>query len=405
MKPLQLDEIVMPVPTNPLAGKFAHLHDALRVELVELDAEIHGGELALITGSLILYLGEPGIAKSHLVNRMLMRITGMSYFHTLVDSYTGPDAVFGPLDLPTLRSTGAYMRRIANYLPAADVANIEEIFNAPDQILRAMHMIAYERKFNQDGVLKDVPLKAMFCSTNDLPKGGSTRAFFDRILQRFEVTAPMEKANIIHMLKFDPEEAPDAIMTWEDVVAAQAEVKLIHIPDEVYATLADIQRELDDENLGPSPRRLKMCTTLLRGEAWLDGADAVSLDHLPALVPAFWNSPSQIPDVEKVVLEHANPLERETLDLLKNINELGDMVEKGVAMKDADEQKGLGKEAYVKCGRAHKEYSTLVDKAGGSRRQLGLLQKCKDRLHAQSVRLLVDVFHVTDGSVKMPGES
>lgn len=401
----KFEDVVMPV-VDGLAGKFGQLHDALRVELVEMDAEIHGSCLATVTGSLVLYLGEPGIAKSYLGNRFWARISGKRYFHTLVDPFTGPDDIYGPLDLPTLKNTGARIRRMDGYLPTADVANIEEVFNAGPSILRSLHMIAYERQYNVDGRLIDVPLKVMFCSTNDLPKGGALRAFRDRILQTYFVEAPQEKANVIHMLKHKPVQNPEPILTWDDVLRAQEEVQKVHIPDSILGTMADISRQLDEENLAPSPRRLVMCTDLLRGEAWLEGSDEVAADHLPALIPALWDTPDQIAQVEKVVLEHANPLEKETLKLLADIDEIGSIVERGVAEKDKDAQATIGREAYLKAGKAHKSYKSLLDKAGGSRRQMGMLQQIKDKMHSHSVTLLKDVFHVPEGSgIKMPGES
>lgn len=403
MKALQFEEIVMPVPTG-LAGKFANLHDALRGELVELDPEIHGGCLAIATGSSLLLLGEPGIAKSYLGNRLFARISGMRYFHDLLDPFTDKDDIFGPLDLLTLKASGARIRLIKGYLPTADVANLEEIFNTSASLQRSLHMITYEHKFRQGAGLIDVPLKVMFCSTNDLPKGGASRAFRDRILQTYEVKAPQEKANIVHMLKHKPVENPDAVLTWEEVLEAQAAVKKVHIPDAVLGTIAEIQRQLDDENMAPSPRRLVMCTDLLRGEAWLEGAEAVSSDHLPALIPALWDTPDQISKVEEVVLQHANPLEKETLKLLNGVDEIAVLVQKGVDEKDAALQATKGREAYQKVRKAHQEYSDLLGKAGGSRRQLGLLQNIQDKLHTQSVTLLADVFHVTDGSVKLPNQ-
>jgi MoxR-like ATPase len=390
---MKMDKIEMPIPTGTLAGKFARMHDQLRGELLERDSEIHGALIALASGTNCLFLGEPGVAKSYLLNRLTERITDVNYFHCLVDNFSGPDALFGPLDLPTLRSTGAYVRRMDGYLPTAHITNIEECFNANESILRALHAAIYEHKYNVDGAWIDIPLNVMFASTNDLPKSSALRAFRDRLLQTYYVNNVQEHANKVEMLKLRPEPNPEPILSWDEVLEAQAQVRQIPIPESIYSTMANIARELDEENIAPSDRRLVMCTVLLQAEAWLDGAAEVCSDHLTALIPALWNTPDQIELVEKVVLEHANPLEKETLALLREVDKIADTIKRGKESPEQDQRDSIGREAFLLLKRAHADFAVIRDQVGGSRRQLGLLQTAQDRMHTQTgeVLELIDV--------------
>ena len=380
------------IPTQPLLDKMTALSDALSAEVYERPAEIHGFLLALASASHMFMIGEPGTGKTFLVDRGTARITGANGFHILMGNFTQPSDIEGVEDIAALKQ-GVRRRLATGYLPEADWAFLDEIWKANDSILNSLLAAFNERKWRNAGKWTDIPLSVAFMASNELPANDTLTAIYDRVAQRYQVNRIREEANFIKMMSqvLDPSPAP--ILTWDEVRAIQAEVKALPIDDSVQNVIAEIRRELyDDHNIDPSDRRFFQGLQVLRAEAWLDGCDRVEVDHVVSLINVLWDRPEQIPDVEKVVLEKANPLQRKTLDLLKDIEKIGETVQKAIESKDQEERQAFGMESQKKAREAGKDLKDLMTKAANNRKARGLVQQAKDRLHAHVKILITEVF-------------
>lgn len=383
-----------------LLQKFLTLHDELNAELVEREREVHAAILALVSGTHVFFLGEPGIAKSLLVDRLVARISDNRHFHILLNNFTGPDAVFGPLDMAALKS-GRYRRMTDRYLPWANTVFEDEIWKAGDSILNA-HLNAYnERVFDNDGELMEIPLSTAFCASNELPANESLQAIYDRIPQRLALTKIQEAESFITMLGTAYAD-PVTVLAWADVEAAKKEVSAIEVERSVFEVMWNIRRELDKQNVFPSDRRFKQAIPILQAEAWLDGCDSVTPEHISILQNVLWDRREHIAVVSEVVLQLANPLEKATLELLANIDQIGDELDRALQAQDEDERQRLGIEVHPKVKRASQEYHELAEKAGESRRQQVLLARCKAKLHTHSQTLIKDIFNLEPGDTAAP---
>lgn len=386
------------VPTQALLDKMNALSDALSGEIYERSAEIHGFLLALASGSHMFMIGEPGTGKTFLVDRGTARITGANGFHILMGNFTQPSDIEGPEDIAALKQ--GRRRRVADgYLPKANWAFFDELWKANDSILNSLLAAFNERMWRNEGRWEPIPLSVAFAASNELPANDTLTAIYDRIAQRYQVSRIKEEANFIKMMSqvLDPSPAP--ILTWDEVQQIQHEVRALPINDQVHTVVAEIRRELyDDHNIDPSDRRFFQGLQILRAEAWLDGCDQVEIDHVGALINVLWDRPEQIPDVEKTVLEKANPLQRKTLDLLKDIDMIGETVKKAVDCKDQEERQAFGMEAQKKAREAGKDLKSLMDKAANNRKARGLVQQAKDRLHGYVKELITEVFQLDEQS-------
>jgi len=96
--------------------------------LLEREDQARALLLALLSGEHVLLIGPPGTAKSALARR-LHGLVGGRWFERLLTRFTVPEELFGPLSLEAL-DHGRYEREIDGYLPAADVAFLDEVFKA-----------------------------------------------------------------------------------------------------------------------------------------------------------------------------------------------------------------------------------------------------------------------------------
>ena len=76
------------------------------------------------------------------------------------------------------------------------------------------------------------------------------------------------------------------------------------------------------KNIPVSDRRWKQTLSLIKAHAWLEGRKQASDDDLEILVHALWQDPSQIPQVRTEIMQLANPLDKEALELFDQAAEV-----------------------------------------------------------------------------------
>lgn len=382
----------MTIPSPALLEKFDELGTALRSELVEREREIHAALVAFLAPAHMFLLGDPGIAKSFLFDRLLARITGAKKFSLLMTRYTTPDEVYGPRDVVAMKESRV-ARLTDGYLPDADAAFEDEIWKASSSILNTHLKILNEGTFRNDGKIWKVPLKVLVCASNELPEGGmETAAIADRIPLWLEVKDIQDPDNFVKMLELEIDDEPEPILTWTDILAAQAEVAQVRIERKVLVAMGDLRRELAEVNIHLTPRRWRKAKDIMRAEAWLDGTDAVEVEHMSILVHSAWRKPEEQAEAERVILEVANPLEKRTTELLRGIEALGKQIE--VAIKDKAKGHSRGMDIHTDLDRAAGDLQKLYAEAGGGRRTREMLDHAKERLHTVTVRMIVDLFNL-----------
>jgi MoxR-like ATPase len=386
--------------TAPLYTRFQAIEDQLKQVLVEMDPEIHGALLAVVSRSHLFFLGEPGTAKSYLVDHTLAMIDGANVFSILMGNFTGPDDMFGPIDVPKLMES-RNCRLTDGYLPSAHYAWLDEGFKASDSILNGMLKIINERQFRNDGEMRPVPLMSMFVASNELPGNDTLKAFFDRILQRFESNPIAEPANFERMLQMESDPTTiEPLVTLDDVRRAQEEVAAMPINPEVFEAITEIRQELKEKDIRPSDRRFKQAIRLLQAEAWLEGLPQVEVDQILVLANVLWDDPGDRLAIDQVLSEKANPRERETMALLDDINKIGDIVNHALEDDDEDRRQAAGMEAHPKILAAFKAVHDIMADPKISRRQRIAVDNCDAILKTHSYNLLNKVFEMSDKDIK-----
>lgn len=383
--------------TRQLLDAFDAWRAVLCEEFVERESAIHALLVALVAGQHIFFLGSPGIAKSALIDRCLARVSDVKKFKTLVSRASPFEQIFGPLDLDAL-GRGHYRWLTDGYLPWADVAFVDEIWNSGPTTLNAMLGALNEREFQNDGQMTAIPLSTMACASNRIPTEDEMMAIYDRVLIRMKLDRITDTASRLRMyqLQWDPD--PDPLLSWADVRAAGAAAAALPVDDEVYEAMARLVRLLEEANVLPSDRRQRQSYDVLRAEAWLDGADRVHLHHMSVLVHCLWDRPEDAAPVAEIVLRLANPLEQRTMQLASDIEQIAPMLATALNMKRSDkpaERDGVtavGMELFEKVQRAHDVLRDIRGVSGSGRRQRDLTQSCTDRLHDLALTVVTQIF-------------
>ncbi|WP_434731503.1 AAA family ATPase [Thermogladius sp. KZ2Tp1] len=146
--------------------------------------------LGVLTGEHVILVGEPGTAKSAMARRAAELINAR-FFKYLLTRFTEPDELFGPIDINALK-TGKYVRITSNKLPEAEIAFIDEIFNANSAILNTLLTLMNERIIYDGYNEIRVPLWTLISASNNVPDEPELQALYDRFLFRHFVK-PVEE--------------------------------------------------------------------------------------------------------------------------------------------------------------------------------------------------------------------
>jgi MoxR-like ATPase len=373
--------------TLTLPEKFVALRDAMDARLVERSKETMTAVIALISGTHHFQLGSPGTAKSLSVRTLVDHIDfgadDLAYFEVLMTKFSTPEEVFGPVSVKGLEQD-VYRRQADGYLPTAKVAFVDEIFKANSSILNALLWVMNERKWRNDGVIHTVPLLSLFCASNELPQGEELEALYDRVHFRHVLRPIQEPGNFIQMLKGQMAGAPQKILTVEEVVQAKNDAMQVVIPEDVLDALNTLRSNLRKEGIEPTDRRFAECLKIIKATAWISDRPQADIDDMRLLRHVLWTSLDEQNTVEKLVLELANPLDKEAMDLLEQVEKLATELDE--VIRDADNKQVRNKKGIELHGKNKR--------AAKSGRKSDVITQLEQRLLGVTRTLLKEIFRI-----------
>lgn len=334
--------------------------DEVKNAFVERDEEITAIARAVLARQHVVLIGPPGIAKSALIRAICDRVTGARYFERLLRRDSTADELFGPVSLKGLEND-EFRRNIADQLPEAELAFLDEIFKSNSTVLNGILNVINERQFHNDRHVVKCPLMTCVGASNELPQGEDLNALWDRFLVRLVVKDIQEDTSFHSFLeaKAGRGNKPGVNkMALADLQADQLAVSLVNTPPVVTEQLTKLRRQLINEGIRPSPRRWAACLEYLKAEAFLDSRADVAVDDIPVLEDCLWELPEQKPKIAQMLAACASP-------------ELGRIVEISDASKEAYDLIGTGSdaqamlEANAKLRRAHAELEKIEKTASG----------------------------------------
>jgi len=305
---------------DPVREKFALARKELSSALIERDEEVDLVLTALVANEHVLLVGQPGSAKSLLLDSVLSW-TGGAKFSILLTKFTTPEEVFGPVSLAGLKED-RYVRVTAGRLPEADYAFVDEVWKASSAILNTLLKILNERTYDAgDGVARRVPLRLCVAASNEWPSpdtGKELSALLDRFLLR-KTVAPIRSHVGRQRLLWTRDHAPRLSTTVTPAEVEQARRQALALPWSADAreALEIILKELAREGVQPGDRRQFKTVGAVRAFAYLCGADEVLPEHLEVAQHCLWDAPEEQPrKAAQVIAKIANPVGMRVTQLL-----------------------------------------------------------------------------------------
>lgn len=136
----------------------------------------------LLSGEPVILVGPPGTAKTAIIEA-LSRLIDARYFYYLLNKFTEPDELLGPLDIVALRQ-GQYKRITSGRLPEAELIFLDEIFKASSAIRNTLLDIILNKRFLNGTAYVNLPVLAIYTASNEVSTDEEDQAFYDRLVIR-----------------------------------------------------------------------------------------------------------------------------------------------------------------------------------------------------------------------------
>ena len=295
----------------------AKLIDCISEGLRERDDIVALSLLALLSGQSVFLYGPPGTAKSLIARRLSLAFKGSKYFEYLMNRFSTPEEVFGPVSIRELKED-RYIRKTAGYLPEADIAFLDEIWKSSPAILNTLLTIINERKFHNGDRVESVPLKGIVAASNEIPSANQgLEALYDRFVVRLVVDSMRRRDNFEALLsgapvkadievngdlQFDAEAWKNALGSMETVVVPKETLNVIH---SIRVKIDEYNAALEDksEALYISDRRWLKMMQVLKMAAHLCDRGRVSPADVMILKNCLWTKPENREILSRIVKE------------------------------------------------------------------------------------------------------
>ena len=378
-QPVEQKEEITPVDKTNLPNRIKTLLKYLNQNLYGKEEAVRLALLSSVAGESIFFIGLPGTAKSMISRRIAAAFSDFykdgkfstengGYFEYLMNEFSTPDEICGPVDLSALNKTPSrYTRQTKGYLPSAKVAFLDEIWKSGPAILNTLLTIVNERIFHNGSEIEKVPLISLAAASNELPeKNRGLEALWDRFILRVSVNPVSNEEDFFKVVDdgnkevVSTAELTPVLLSIADVESWQPEINKIELSDEAKNVITAIRQELTkinqdtkhkgDEEYYVSDRRWKKIVHILKTSAFLNGRDSVDLMDCSLIEYCIWNTDKQhneTPEIIRKILEQngitgsrnaISDITEQIDDFKKAVNEkwFDHIVVKGVAEKPAE---------------------------------------------------------------------
>lgn len=290
---------------------------------IERREEIELLGLATISGVDVLYLGDPGTAKTWMIELLVNEcLTGMDLFNHLLAKDMSADEVLGPRDIMAMKA-GKIERLTDGYMPTSNYAYLDEVFKASPPMLNPLLDLLANRVLKIGGEVLDCSqLLAIFMSSNELPDREDLMAFRDRIgITKYvnPVRTPEARRAVTDLQLDYQSNGTDTSgltpLSLFDIQAIRGQVREVKVPDTIRETMVVAQQKWFEASHPPSQRRIGQIWKVVKARAWANGRATVIADDLLPAQHMAWSHPDHASSARDVILEFASAYTRKATQL------------------------------------------------------------------------------------------
>lgn len=281
-----------------LRNAFGRVRTEVGKAVVGQDGAISGLIVALLTGGHVLLEGVPGVAKTLLVRSLSAALD----LRTTRVQFT-PDLMPGDVTGSVVYDAKAGDFEFRRGPVFTNILLADEINRTPPKTQSALLEAMEERQVTIDGETHPLPHPFMVAATQNPVEYEGTytlpEAQLDRFLLKLVLDLPVRDAELEIMQRhadgFNPRDLAaagvSAVVNADQITEARALVSEVRASAELLGYLVDLARATRHSpsvKLGVSPRGTTALLAAAKAWAWLQGAEAITPDHVQAMLLPVW---------------------------------------------------------------------------------------------------------------------
>jgi MoxR-like ATPase len=173
------------------------------------------------------------------------------------------------------------------------------VFKCNDGVLNSLLTALNERKYTNEGRTYPIPTISFFSASNEIPNFSDPaekilEALYDRLELKVVTENISDRAKRLSVLKNKQaggQSGVGATFTLDELLAMQAEVRRVAVPDSINELADDVCCELRKSGIKVSDRKLLNYAPIVQAKAWLEGRQAVVPMDLLTLRCYLWQKP------------------------------------------------------------------------------------------------------------------
>ncbi|PJJ71255.1 MoxR-like ATPase [Diaminobutyricimonas aerilata] len=279
---------------NDLRQAIGQVRSEVGKAVVGQDGAVTGLIIALLAGGHVLLEGVPGVAKTLLVrtlsHTLRLQTTRVQFTPDLMPGDVTGSTVYDP-------RSGSFEFREGPVF--TNILLADEINRTPPKTQSALLEAMEERQVSADGETRPLPVPFLVAATqNPIEYEGTytlPEAQLDRFLLKLVLDLPARETEVEvlarHATGFNPRDLAGAgvspVLDAAQLADAQAAVRRVTAGADVLGYAVDLVRATRSSpsvRLGVSPRGATALLAASKAWAWLQGFDAITPDHVQAMV-------------------------------------------------------------------------------------------------------------------------
>jgi MoxR-like ATPase len=300
----------------PIKEKIKRILEKISQGVYEKEEAIRLSLLSALAGESIFLLGPPGVAKSLIARKLKFAFRNGKSFEYLMNKFSTPDEVFGPVSIRKLKEEDKYERLTDKYLPGAHVVFLDELWKAGPAIQNALLTILNEKIYRNGEQEIKVNIKGIIAASNELPNvHEGLDALWDRFLLRYMITEIRSAGNFVGMIVSTEDVYEDTLaeedkIAGDELLAWEKAIDQVEVPAEVINVIQLVKHQLDQYDQTHETgqfriydRRWKKIIRLLRTSAFLNERPKVDLMDCFLMPHCLWSQPEQLEIAQEIVAE------------------------------------------------------------------------------------------------------
>jgi MoxR-like ATPase len=266
---------------------------ALRGRFIERDEVMDKLGMALMLREHLLIWGAHGTAKTEVADAAIEGIKGAVTWSKDLSRFTTDTMVFGDYDINEAQKTGRLTHMTEGSLVEANFANLGELLDANEPLLRTLMRLLNRRQFIRGSQKERCPLMTVIANTNFDPRAAGDqneplRAVLDRFLFKVRVEYVKEPGHRLKMLKnFLARESDQPLpeLRLQDVEIASGVVLALNLVNDpkLHEAYELLGREYGEHRgIALSDRLWLKAAQAMEASALLAGRTTATIDDLDA---------------------------------------------------------------------------------------------------------------------------